>query len=201
MFLTRQPRGANWMPLAPDSSRVVVRQTFLQRSKEVAAVIHLERIGASTQVRPPLSAQQVGGDVQCCRRQGVGRTTTSNGIRLPRCPWWRPHQHAHLHVHGEPQQCIAAPSPPPSAMAGAQPEALRAVGQVVCKQHLPPLTPARPFPLPFPCHPIRPRGCRWCRGWRAPPCLCLAASTSSSSGAMPLRAGPTSCSRWSAMPT
>lgn len=39
IWLTPKPRGENWMRLPPDASRLVVRQTFLNRSIEVAAQV------------------------------------------------------------------------------------------------------------------------------------------------------------------
>ncbi|KXZ48737.1 hypothetical protein GPECTOR_25g321 [Gonium pectorale] len=44
IFLTPQPRGANWLPLAADASRLVVRQSFLRREREVPAEIAIERL-------------------------------------------------------------------------------------------------------------------------------------------------------------
>ncbi|GFR52556.1 hypothetical protein Agub_g15144 [Astrephomene gubernaculifera] len=44
IFLTPQPRGANWLPLPTDASRLVVRQTFLDRSREQPARVAIERL-------------------------------------------------------------------------------------------------------------------------------------------------------------
>ncbi len=38
-------QGKNWLPLAPDSTGLVVRQTYLDRTTEVAGQWHIERIG------------------------------------------------------------------------------------------------------------------------------------------------------------
>ncbi|GIL59881.1 hypothetical protein Vafri_14701 [Volvox africanus] len=39
VWLTSRPRGDNWLRLPPDASRLVVRQSFLDRGKEVAAEV------------------------------------------------------------------------------------------------------------------------------------------------------------------
>jgi hypothetical protein len=52
------PRPGNWLPLAPDSSMILVRQTFLDRPREEPASVSIERIGAP--LRPvPLSAERL----------------------------------------------------------------------------------------------------------------------------------------------
>jgi Protein of unknown function (DUF1214) len=38
-------QGANWLPLAPDSTGLVVRQTYLDRAAEVPGSWHIEQIG------------------------------------------------------------------------------------------------------------------------------------------------------------
>ncbi|HZR38370.1 MAG TPA: DUF1214 domain-containing protein [Nevskia sp.] len=44
--LSRQPRPGNWLPMATDSSMVIVRQTFLDRGTETPAQLRIERVGA-----------------------------------------------------------------------------------------------------------------------------------------------------------
>jgi hypothetical protein len=39
------PTGRNWLPLAPDSTGIVVRQSYLDRSAEEPGTWHIERIG------------------------------------------------------------------------------------------------------------------------------------------------------------
>lgn len=46
IVLSRRPQPGNWLPMADDSSMVIVRQTFLDRAAEVPAQLHIERIGA-----------------------------------------------------------------------------------------------------------------------------------------------------------
>ncbi len=56
IVLSRHPQPGNWLPLEADSSMVIVRQTFLDRSAEVAAQLAIERIGAPA-APAPLNAQ------------------------------------------------------------------------------------------------------------------------------------------------
>ena len=43
------PHGKNWLPLAPDSTGLVVRQTYMDRITEVPGLWHIERIGEPVQ--------------------------------------------------------------------------------------------------------------------------------------------------------
>jgi hypothetical protein len=47
---TRQP--GNWLPLADDSSMIIVRQFHLDRARETPAVLHIERIGGPARPAP-----------------------------------------------------------------------------------------------------------------------------------------------------
>lgn len=71
VMLSAQPCGDNWLPLAADATRVVVRQTFLDRGTEAAAQLHLERLAPQGLVRPTLQATQVR---KACNVQGVAST-------------------------------------------------------------------------------------------------------------------------------
>ncbi|KAG1666302.1 hypothetical protein FOA52_004783 [Chlamydomonas sp. UWO 241] len=60
--------NANWLRMEPDSTRLVVRQTFLDRSTEAPAQLRIERVamgpggeggGASDVPKPPLAARDV----------------------------------------------------------------------------------------------------------------------------------------------
>jgi len=47
LLSTRRPEpGRNWLPMEPDTSSLIVRQTFEDRSRERIAELRLERIGA-----------------------------------------------------------------------------------------------------------------------------------------------------------
>lgn len=50
--------GKNWLPIAPDSSMMLVRQTFLDRASEIAAEVHIEALDAPRATPLPFSAAQ-----------------------------------------------------------------------------------------------------------------------------------------------
>ncbi|GIL59879.1 hypothetical protein Vafri_14701 [Volvox africanus] len=68
VWLTSRPRGDNWLRLPPDASRLVVRQSFLDRGKEVAAEvrpqINIERL--------PLASEGCGGGGRAALTTQVG---------------------------------------------------------------------------------------------------------------------------------
>jgi hypothetical protein len=56
--VSRERKSGNWLPLAADSSMLLVRQTFLDRANEVAADVRIERVGGPA--RPePLTSQKL----------------------------------------------------------------------------------------------------------------------------------------------
>lgn len=55
IILSRTPQPGNWLPMAADSSMVIVRQTFLDRVNEKPAMLSIERIGAPS-APPALNA-------------------------------------------------------------------------------------------------------------------------------------------------
>ena len=56
--LSCQPQPGNWLPMEPDTSSLIVRQTFQDRSSERVADLELERIGA-TGGPPPLDPEHL----------------------------------------------------------------------------------------------------------------------------------------------
>jgi hypothetical protein len=48
IIASAERRGRNWLPLAPDSTGLVVRQTYLDRATEVPGSWHIERIDGPT---------------------------------------------------------------------------------------------------------------------------------------------------------
>lgn len=50
--LSREPQPGNWLPLAEDSTMVLVRQTFLDRAAETPAQVSIERIGEPAAPKP-----------------------------------------------------------------------------------------------------------------------------------------------------
>jgi hypothetical protein len=58
IIVSRTRQGENWLPSAPDSSMVLVRNTILDRATETPALISIERLGGPA--KPvPLSAARV----------------------------------------------------------------------------------------------------------------------------------------------
>jgi hypothetical protein len=55
--VSQEPRPGNWLPLAPKSNVLIVRQTFSDRSQEVPASVVVERIGGP-KAPAPLSAKR-----------------------------------------------------------------------------------------------------------------------------------------------
>ncbi len=56
IVLSVQKRPGNWLPMEPDSSSLIVRQTFQDREKEQIAELDIERIGAKGPP-PPITAE------------------------------------------------------------------------------------------------------------------------------------------------
>lgn len=52
VWLSREPKPGNWLPMTEDTGTLIVRQTFLDREREVPAVLHIERVGAPRSPRP-----------------------------------------------------------------------------------------------------------------------------------------------------
>ena len=50
--VSRERKAGNWLPIAADSSMLLVRQTFLDRSGEIAADVHIERVGGPAKPEP-----------------------------------------------------------------------------------------------------------------------------------------------------
>jgi hypothetical protein len=50
--VSRERKPGNWLPIAADSSMLLVRQTFLDRPSEVAADVRIERVGGPARPEP-----------------------------------------------------------------------------------------------------------------------------------------------------
>lgn len=98
--VSREPRPGNWLPLAADSSLLIVRQTFLDRPREVPATVSIESMGGPA--RPePLSARRLDRGLQSAAAFVVGTARTfadwTQGFRahpnslqtLDQSPFWR----------------------------------------------------------------------------------------------------------------
>lgn len=53
LVLSSAPQEKNWLPMAPDTGTLIVRQTFLDRESEVPADLHIERINCPEDERHP----------------------------------------------------------------------------------------------------------------------------------------------------
>lgn len=58
IIVSQERQADNWLPLAPDSSILIVRQTFFDRAAETSATVHIEAINGPTHPKP-LSANQL----------------------------------------------------------------------------------------------------------------------------------------------
>jgi hypothetical protein len=58
VIVSRTRQGENWLPMASDSSMVLVRNTILDRATETPAVMSIERIGGPSKPAP-LSAERI----------------------------------------------------------------------------------------------------------------------------------------------
>ncbi|HYC01279.1 MAG TPA: DUF1214 domain-containing protein [Candidatus Limnocylindrales bacterium] len=61
IILSARPHAGNWIKLEPDSSMLIVRQNFLDRTSEVPADLRLERLGADGTPQPLTAARLVNG--------------------------------------------------------------------------------------------------------------------------------------------
>jgi hypothetical protein len=74
LFLSQTPRAGNWLKLAPDTSQLLIRQTFLDRASEQPARISIERMPDSA--RPaPLSPAQLHANLMKAARFVEGTAT------------------------------------------------------------------------------------------------------------------------------
>ncbi len=58
IVVSRRPHPGNWLPMEADTSMLIVRQTFLDRPREIPATLTIERIGGPRYPQP-LSAQRI----------------------------------------------------------------------------------------------------------------------------------------------
>jgi hypothetical protein len=57
IVLSARAQAGNWLPLAADSSMVIVRENFLDRAREKPATMRIERIGGRAAPQPLTAAQ------------------------------------------------------------------------------------------------------------------------------------------------
>lgn len=59
IIASREPANGNWLPLADDSSMLLVRQTFLDRDSEIPATVKVEAIDPPTPTPVPLTLDKL----------------------------------------------------------------------------------------------------------------------------------------------
>jgi hypothetical protein len=52
ILLSCEAKPGNWLPMTPDTTALIVRQTFLDRDREEPAKLHIERVGGDGQPTP-----------------------------------------------------------------------------------------------------------------------------------------------------
>lgn len=64
IIASTEPQEGNWLPMAEDTSLLIVRQTFNDKAKEVAADVKIERIGDGPAVPEVLTAEKIQAQLQ-----------------------------------------------------------------------------------------------------------------------------------------
>jgi hypothetical protein len=106
----KKPEGnaRNWLRMEPDTSSLIVRQTFLDRRSEAIADLHIERLGGK-ELHAPLSPEKMDQGLGVCGRFVVGCaamfTNWADGFakRPNELPLFN--QDAALAAHGDPNIC------------------------------------------------------------------------------------------------
>jgi len=78
--VSRERQPGNWLPMAPDSSLLIVRQTFDDKRTQVPAELHLERIGAGPSTPALLNPETI-------RRQLLGTAQWVRGTANTFATW------------------------------------------------------------------------------------------------------------------
>jgi len=109
IVLSRRPQPGNWLPMAQDSSMVIVRQTFLDRAAETPAQLGIERIGAPP-VPAPLSGAALGSGLSRASAfvQGTARLVADWSQLVAQRPnelAAEPYAAAAMRVGGDPKIC------------------------------------------------------------------------------------------------
>jgi hypothetical protein len=109
IVLSQKPQPGNWLPLAPDSSMVIVRQTFLDRAHETPATLSIERIGAPPAPQPLSPERLAQGLSQAAGFvQGTARLVADWAAMVAQHPNQlaaEPYAAASMRVGGDPKIC------------------------------------------------------------------------------------------------
>ena len=74
LIVSAREHAGNWLPMQPDSSLLIVRQTYRDRAVEKIAELGIERIGAEG-APPPVSAAQIDTGLAAAARYVAGTST------------------------------------------------------------------------------------------------------------------------------
>ena len=109
ILLSRRQQPGNWLPMAEDSSMVIVRQTFLDRAGETPAWLTIERIGAPPAPEPLSGAALSEGLARASAFvQGTARLVTDWSQMVAQQPNQlaaEPYAAASMRVGGDPKIC------------------------------------------------------------------------------------------------
>jgi hypothetical protein len=109
IVMSVRPQPGNWLPMAADSSMVIVRQTFLDRAAETPAKLRIERIGAPLAPTPLSDAALAGGLARASAFvQGTAKLVTDWSQLVARRPnelAAEPYAAASMRVGGDPKIC------------------------------------------------------------------------------------------------
>ena len=76
IIVSREPSAGNWLPMADDTSLLIVRQTFNDKHSEIAADVRIERIGEGAAVPALLTPERI--DAQLSGAAAWVRGTANN---------------------------------------------------------------------------------------------------------------------------
>lgn len=76
ILVSATPQPGNWLPLADDSTMVVIRQSYLDRSSEVPGDYRIERLGDPVPAPGPLTTQHVARSLQRTALAVIGTAAT-----------------------------------------------------------------------------------------------------------------------------
>ena len=109
LVMSARPQPGNWLPMAADSSMVIVRQTFLDRAAETPAELRIERIGAPAAPTPLSDAALAGGLARASAFvQGTAKLVTDWSQLVAGRPnelAAEPYAAASMRVGGDPRIC------------------------------------------------------------------------------------------------
>ncbi|MEE8508120.1 MAG: DUF1214 domain-containing protein [Myxococcota bacterium] len=101
VILSEQEHPGNWIPLAPGTTTLMIRQTFWDRSRERPGVFQIERLGAEGPP-PPLSPEFV----EAALRRAARYIRGANRIFFDFADQWRKHPNTFVPADEEKQASL-----------------------------------------------------------------------------------------------